>query len=233
MLESFEHRLERAYNTIIESERFKTRVKKAFRGQGKTSRQGIFGIADEFGVDIKTASQYSNVLGGGHYGEEDIEDKVLHRNRAPQAIYKLLKHYGVSPSVAKKLIRFHIDNSKAISKHQVSPKDDIAIDEMHKFERLVAMVSLPIDTLRKMGFVAKQVPWVSELTQHERYKNGIWYIAWPGDEDIIEEISKATGTKRDLLQGLAFGYPMVDIFNYARNSDKQLIDDIVGNVNDL
>lgn len=231
VIESFEYRLERALDSIVveSKERFKIRVKKAYLGQGKTSRGGLFGIVDEFGVDLDTAIKYSKVLGGGHYGESDVDDKVLHRARAPQAIYKLLKHFGISPAVSKKLIRFNIDNFRVISKHKPSPRDEIVIDQMHKRERLAGMVTLPQKQLIKMGFIAKPTPWA----------DNVCYIAWPGDEDIIEEISKTVNkptsndAKSDLLLGLAFGYSMVDVFNYVREGDKQLVDNIIGNTNDL
>jgi hypothetical protein len=235
IIESFEYRLEQALNTIIESEeRFKARVKKAALGQGKTNRQGLFGIVDEFDVDLDTAHQYFEVLGGGYYGEDDIDDKVLHRARAPQAIYKLLKYFGVPSAISKKLIRFHIDNFKTISRHVTSPGDKIVIPQMYKRERLAGMVTLPLEQLRKMGFVVKPTSWADDL-EFEEFGDGIWYIAWPGDEDIIEEMSKTANTdvKLDLLHGLAFGYPMVDVFNFVRKQDKQLVDSIVGNTNDL
>lgn len=65
-----------------------------------------------------------------------------------------------------------------------------------------------------MGFVVK--PGTGHI-------KGI-YISWPGDEDIVDEIFNATGLKKDLLHGLAFGYKMSDVMNYIRSSDKELVD---------
>jgi hypothetical protein len=213
---------------IIAEERFETRVKRALLGQGKTDRIGVYGIVDEFGVDTQTAVQYLQ----GYYGEDGIEDKFLHRIRAPQAIHKLLKHYDISPIITKKLIRFHVDNFKTISKHQPSPSDEVTINQMHRRERLAALVRLPLESLRESGFLVQPYITTPPITS---IRPAGFYIAWPGDEDIIEEMSEASGSggKLDLLHGLAFGYRMVDVLNYLRSDDKQLIDNIVGNTNSL
>lgn len=224
---------------ILESdeERIKARIKRAYMGKGKTGRGGLFGIVDEFGCDLDTASKYLKIVASGTYGEHDIEDKTLHHARAPQGIYRLLKHFGVSERVAKKLIRFHLDHHKIVAKHLPSPGDDQALKQLMNKERLVALVTIPKERLVELGFVAKLVPWFDDEFR-KSYPQGAWYIARPDNEDIIDEmISIHDGTvdnvKADLLHGLAFGYKMVDVFNYVRAQAPEEVDKICGHVDKL
>lgn len=46
------------YLRQIAESRFKTRLMRAYAGNGLSDQQGLFGIADEFGVDLDTAANY-------------------------------------------------------------------------------------------------------------------------------------------------------------------------------
>lgn len=184
---------------------------------------GLFGIAKEFNCDLKTAHRYSNMLSGGTYGEADIKDKLLHRIRAPQNILAMMKYYKIPSNIISKLIRLHIDNRKTISKHMPSPDDEVAIKQLINGERLVASIS---DTNRPNNKEFISVPQVG---------GELIYISRPEDEDIINELNNPNNDllKMQLLAGLAYGYPMADVFNYIRSQNPQLIDKICGHVDKM
>ena len=204
----------------INKSSLKNRLKRA------ATSGGLFGVAKEFNCDLKTAARYLQMLGGGTYGEADISDKLLHRIRAPQNLLTMMKHYNIPSNIISKLIRFHIDNKDKINKHRPSPRDQEAIKQLINGERLVAHVS---NTHRPV--IHKQ--FISVPDPHHEY-NQI-YISKQENEDIINEIieSNSDQIKLDLLHGLAFGYPMVDVFNYIRSKNPQLIDKICGHVDKM
>jgi len=215
-----------------ETERLTVRVKRALLGNGRSERQGLFGVADEFGCDLEQAAKLLNTLKSGTYGEEDIEDKTLHRARAPQCLWKLLKHFKVQDRVARKLVRFHIDNHQIISKHRESPVDQVSLQQLMDGERLASLLTMPKDHLTGLGLTAKLAPWYDDGYKKD-YPHGLFYVSWPEDEDILDELAASDGLRRDLLNGLAFGYKMVDVLNYVRSNDKELVDTLCGNVNTL
>lgn len=219
---------------IIEGMSIKKRVLAALKGEGKSGRGGIFGVMDEFDCDIATVNKYLQVLSLGTYGENDIDDKILHRARAPQNLLKLLKHFGVNRSVISKLLQFHIDNKKAIDRHQPSPNDTIVIQQFEQNERLVGMLTLPLRELKTKGFNTTLVPWYDEELKRS-YPDGIWYVCMPENQDIVDELLKHHDDRRiiDILHGLAFGYQMSDVFNYVRSHHTALVDKICGHVDAL
>jgi hypothetical protein len=214
----------------VGEQRLKVRVKNALLGKGKSSSGGLYGVMDEFGCDVKTAHRYLQMLGGGTYGEDDIEDKVLHRSRAPQALYKLMKYFNFPENITRKLIRFHIDNYKIIDKHRESPGDDVSLKQLLNKERLVSMLTLPQKHIEELGFRTRLVPWY-DADMETNCPHGVWYVTRPENEDIVDlMMGMADSVELDLLSGLAFGYRMVDVFNYVRKTDKKLVDEVCGHV---
>jgi len=218
-------------------ERLKARVKRAYLGKGRTERGGLWGIVDEFNCSLDQAANYANMLGGGYYGEDDIEDRTLHRSRAPQGLFKLLKHFGVPARIIDKLIRFHVEHKKIVDKHRPSPHDAEVMRQLAAGERLAGMVQLPKEEIDGLGYVAIQAH------SHDGYQaQPVWYVARPENEDIIDYLSAVLRTERGsgperplpaLVHGLAFGYKMSDVFNFVRSLDRELVDGICGNVNEL
>lgn len=213
------------------------RIMNALQGKGKSTRGGIFGIADEFDCDLNKADQYAEMLDGGTYGEVDIKDKILHRSRAPQNILKLLRYYEVSKPVSKKLINFYTQNSHTTVVSD-SQNDKESFKQLLDNKRLVSMVTdirfnkggISKEQIEEAGFSITPTPW----------NNNVWYVYRPENVDIVDAIVKSYthdyGQKVgliDLLHGLAFGYKMVDVYNYMRHGNQQLVDRLCKNVNDL
>lgn len=202
---------------------FKNRVNNAFRGKGKSERMGMYGISDEFGCDFDTAAKYLKVLNLGSYGEHDVDDKILQRSRAPQNLLKLLQYFDVDRSIINKLINFHIKHKKTINKHLPSPHDEVALDQLLNGERLVAAINgIDKSKLESLGLAIRAF----------RDQNGVWLTSLPSNLDILNLLASLTkfDVLTDLLHGLAFGYPMHDVFNYVRNQDRDLVDGICGHV---
>lgn len=208
----------------------KNRIKRALLEKG-----GIFGVMDEFNCNMETAYKYIEILGGGTYGEADIEDKSLHRLRAPQNVYKLLKYFGIPSQVANKIIRFHINNYNTIKNHNPSPNDNEAIRQLVNDERLVAMVQS-----KDLGdeFIYKLVPWFEELQKeydtNQQHTIGVWYVAKKENKDILDILFKyESGLALDMLHGLAFGYQLKDIYNFMRSQEPELVDKICDHADKL
>lgn len=233
-------------HTIAESEeRFAARVRRAYRGEGKTENRGLSGVADEFGCDLNTAKKYVKVLNLGTYGEHDIDDRVLHRVRAPQNLYKLLLYFDIPKNAANEIMRFHINNKAVIDTHRATggTDDEEAMRQLFAGERIAAMIRGPKEKLEKDGYIASLVPWYDK----EFFKSmpeGVFYVYHQDDTDLVrllldaklgdDDNERRMQTRRsDLLHGLLFGYPMELVFNYVRERDRELVDSICGNVDKL
>jgi len=215
---------------LINESSFKNKVKAALMAGG------LPGVVKEFDVDFATASKYLQMFKSGHYGEDDIYDKVLHRMRAPQCVLKLLRHFDVSPAIIRKIVSFYSENRVVVASHRPSPDDSEAIRQLQGGERLAASLAMPKEKLESLGFVAELVPWYdTDASFKQGYPNGIFYVAAPENQDVLREIIGAYGNKQksDLLHGLAFGYKMSDVMNYIRSANKDLVDGLCGNVDTL
>lgn len=201
------------------------------KGEGISGRGGIYGIADEFNCSLERAFQYLQILKSGTYGESDINDKVLHRARAPQNIYRLLQYFRVDEAIIKKLIGFHIKHKN--NNNRTSPPDDIVLQQLDNNERLMGHVSQPKEVILRHGLIGILDPrYDDELRKH--YPNGLWYVSRPNNVDVIEAtLNVHDELLKDILHGLGFGYRMVDVFNYVRHKDPVLVDKICGNVDEL
>ena len=212
--------------TESQTSELKQRLLKAFTGKGKSKNMGLWGIKDEFGCDLEQAAKYAKILTSGQYGEHDIDNKMLHRVRAPQGIHKLLKHFGVDPSIITKLVRLHVDHVSGIRGYlRPSPHDSVAIEQLNNGKRLVAMLKGPVQ-----GYANIPVPWDNT--------KDIRYVFRPENKDVVDTIIAACkkygrGPLLDLLHGLAFGYKMDDVFNYVRSDNQELVDSICGHVDQL
>ena len=200
------------------SREFIKRIRKAHTPNTAGEGGGLFGIKKEFDTDFDTASKYSNLLGGGGYGENDIRQKELHHNRAPVNILKLLRHFNVSDTNIKKLVGFYLLHREIIKSHTRVPNDDEALRQLYAGEKLVAQVDS--DRELKPGYIT--VPY---------YKDAVVYVLKKEDLPLVREIEGSHNkTKQDLLRGLAFGYRLEDVFNYVRDDDRDLVDSICGRV---
>lgn len=210
--------------TIIAENEFMRRLKKA--------GPDLQAIQDEFGVDWHTALKYRSMWGGGRtYGEGDIDNLTLHRVRAPQCCYKLLKYFGVNDDVIRKIIRFNIDNWKAIRHHRISPVDKESLRLLDNNERLVSLVDR--ETIAELGqseYRITTVPWECESERPA-------YVYKPENQDIVNTMvamhKAGNKTGKDLLHGLVFCYPMTDVYNYVRSHNTDLVDKVCGNVDNL
>lgn len=187
----------------------------------RSMEDGIQGVSEEFGVSFNRAIAYIMAHSDGSYGEAEIDDRTLHRLRAPQNILKLLKYFNITPNVSKKLINFHILNKKIIDKHLPSPSNAISIRQLLDNERLVSLIENSDLDLEPHGLAVTKAPWTDVAE----------YIYYPTNKDVVDELLrfKITTIELDLLHGLSFGYPMSSVFNYVRSKDQQLIDTICTN----
>lgn len=193
----------------------RTRIFNALR------RGGLFGIMDEFGVDLNRARQYSSILSAN--SEYSI---LLHQIRAPQCLYKLLHYYGINKKVISKLIKFYVENWHIINRHKPSPANNEVIRQLDTNERLVGMVDGYRKQLEEKGYNVELVPWYKDIA--DTYPDGVYFVFLPINRDIVDELIKAEAsgdtTKEDILNGLAFGYKMSDILRYAHHDKSEFID---------
>ena len=158
-----------------------------------------------------------------------ILNKILHRNRAPQNLYKLMQYYQIPKPIITKLVRFHIDNRK-IANHKPRSGDGKELEQMHNNERLVAMLSGDRKKSEELGYSTRLVPWSDEFVDYHGKTTPTFYVYKDENADIVDAMMNVKGPPLDLLHGLAFGYAMVDVFNLIRKKDQQLVDKICGNV---
>ena len=207
---------------------FRNQITAALKGEGKGGRGGIYGVMDEFNISYERAQQYVGLL------DTEVDDRVLLRIRAPQNLLKLLRYLNVSRSVINKLIAFHVKFKKVVDKHKSSPDDHIVIQELEQGERLAGLVGKPLKEIERAGLVATIVPWFEgEFKTH--YPSGVWYINYPEHQDVVDEILQHQNNVciTDILHGLAFGYPMVSVFEYVRHYHRDIVDQVCGHVDDL
>ncbi len=196
----------------------KKRIKQAFKDGG------LLGIAQEFNCDIDKAVWYLRQLGGHQYGEAGVSDKVLMKVRAPRNLVKLMRHFKVSSSVISKIISFYSKNLATIRSHQAGFRDDVVLKQLVAGERLAGLVTMPKDELENLGFIA---------TLYSDVNN--YYVCYPENQDVVDEILKFEDNElvEGILRGLAFGYPMADVFRFVRSNYQDVVDSICGHVDDL
>ena len=180
---------------------------------------GLDGVAKEFGVDSSTAREYTNMLPGGTYGEEDIELKELHQLKAPQCILKLLRYFKIDDTVITKLLQLY----KTSKGHRGSPDDPVCLQQLIDGERLVASIEKPNDLfLQQHGLTASKT----------QFAGGGWYVYRPEDQDVVDQFLRfdvvSDELELDLMQGLAYGYKIVDVMNFVRKRDPELVDSVCG-----
>lgn len=225
---------ENRYENRIKSKEFRKRLLDAYRGHGKSDRDGLFGIVDEFGVSLNDAVQYAKSLSNYNYGEGAIDDLILYKVRAPQNLLKLLRYFNVDSHIINKLFNFHIKNKSIIASHKPSPENNISLRQLMNDERLASLIDrIPEQELHALGLETVPTPWSSEFT---KYNITVFYVCKPHNLDVVNEMIRVYSEPSivlDILHGLAFGYRMQDVFNYIRSRDMKLVDSICGNVNEL
>lgn len=229
---------------VISESRFKQRVIAAWQSNPDNPIQGIM---DEFGCDQTRALHLAASITGGTYGEGDIDNRFMHRLRAPQSILKLLRYFKVDPTIVRKLMRLHKDRR---------PDNDPRLGDNHSYKqlqqgyRLVSQIEVPdeeIDRIHADGFDILLVPWnrkVANGSYHQKtpngdikYSAGIYYVFRPQDSDVAHALHSAaqssTGNNRileDLLNGLAYGFKMPSVYNFVRNNNEDFVDAICGHI---
>jgi hypothetical protein len=200
--------------SLLSENSFVSRVKSAFK------KDGLNGIQNEFGVDINTAVKYLNTLKSGTYGEHDIEDKVLHRARAPQCALSLMRHFGIDPSIIKKVLKLHTTNmrNKSHARMRSGDKDTTSINRLANGDKLVALIN-------------QQTPGVEEFDSIQ-FNGPSSYVFEPQNRDVAELLLSLPEQSLiwNMMRGLAFGYPMSDVVNFVRQDNVDLVDNICGNV---
>ncbi len=124
--------------------------------------------------------------------------------------------------------------------------------QLQQGKRLVSLIGIPDDKIEEIeaeGYDTLLVPWVLNNNDEYTFKygidnnykleSGIYYVYRPEDQDVAasvyEQASLNTGQETilgALLNGLAFGYKMSDVFNYIRNMDSDLVDKVCGNIDE-
>ena len=160
-------------------------------------RGELFGIADEFGVNLNRAKELSK-------SQLSTPDE-LELSKSMRKLLRLMRRLKFQNSVIQKILRLHIKNKDIIATHRPSPDDKVSLQQLHSGRRLASMVNGPIDDLIKHGYKAEIVPW-SHLSPHgprdKKKFRKLKRLAAQGDVEAQNDLTQLRDEARQFHQYL-------------------------------